>query len=114
MGRAASRGSERGVSAEALPIWRAARRRIQVPCECAGTCSYFVIETWLDGDDDWFGEFYVELHSKPRWRDHFKAAWEMLRGRTYVAQSQAWSTETAKRLRDELDALIAEKERAVA
>lgn len=53
-----------------------------VSCDCAGTCSYLVIDRWDDADG-WGDEFYADLYVRPahgtiRWR--IGAAWRVLLG----------------------------------
>lgn len=58
-------------------------RIIEVPCDCAGSCSIMLVSEW-DGDEE-FPEhtsidFYVQ-HREDTWRQRLKAAWASLRGK---------------------------------
>src|ERR1700744_4817092 len=38
--------------------------KIMVPCECAGTCSYLIIDRW-DHMEGWDDEFYADVYVRP-------------------------------------------------
>ena len=73
-----------------------------IGCECAGTCSFLVIDHWAAREDCWDDEFYADLFIRPghgtfRWR--LKAAKRALLGQQ-IGHDMTIATEQAQRLRD--------------
>lgn len=84
-------------------------RKLLVPCDCAGVCSFLVIEQWehIKGWDD---EFYADVYVRPgqvRLWVRLKWAWRVLKGE-YLghdmtiqrAQMEGMRDWLAKRLED--------------
>ena len=72
-------------------------KRLLVPCNCAGTCSYLVVDRF-DFDD----EFYADVFVRPgagAWRWRIKSAWRTLRGQQ-IGQDMTLSAAEARLLRD--------------
>lgn len=75
-------------------------------CSCIGSCSIAALIEW-EGDannsNEWFVEFYEVIRPQARWKDRFRVAWAVLRGREPYTHGLVLQEEEIIALRDFLN-----------
>lgn len=77
-------------------------KKVTIPCSCGcSVVSIIEFEEWKDDPRSFYAEFYTMV--RPRFRDRFKTAWAVFRGREHWLHDVCMQAEGLEELRDYLN-----------